>query len=82
MGVSFNCEGNQEYCEKNIDLPQVIDKLRIILVVIDTDYIGRCKSNYHTIAAMKVQIKKNGTILITNVWKNLHYCFFLFSFFF
>jgi len=51
--------------KKNTDLPQVTDKLyRIMLytspwlrfelttlVVIGTDCIGSCKSNYHTIAA-------------------------------
>ena len=52
----------QEYPEKTPDLLQVTDKLimlyqihlamkgfeHTILVVIDTDFIGSCKSNYHT----------------------------------
>ena len=59
--------------EKPIDLSQVTDKLYHImffrahlalagfelttLVVICTDYIGNCKSNYHTITTMTVQTK-------------------------
>jgi hypothetical protein len=50
--------------EKTIDLSQVPDKLYHTLpwsrfelttsVVIDTDYIGSCKSNYHAITATTV----------------------------
>jgi hypothetical protein len=54
--------------EKTIDLPQVTDKLYHIMlytlpwsrfeltttVVIDTDCIGSCKSNYHAITATTV----------------------------
>jgi len=53
--------------EKNTDLPQVTDKLYHKMlytspwagvepttsVVIDIDCLGSCKSNYHTITAMK-----------------------------
>ena len=39
-----------EVPEKTTDLSQVTDKLTM-LVVIGTDCIGSCKSNYHTITA-------------------------------
>jgi hypothetical protein len=61
---------------KNIDLPQATDKLypitlyRIHLpwarfelttsVVIDTDFIGSCKSNYHTIMATTTPCRREG----------------------
>ena len=58
-GTQFYCWGKLEYPEKTTDLPQVTDKLYYImlmqvhlvtmLVVIGTDCIGSCKSNYHTI---------------------------------
>ena len=61
-----------EYPEKTIDLPQVTDKLKshnvvsstphhewdsnTTLVLIGTDYIGKCKSNYHTIITTTVPL--------------------------
>ena len=56
--------------EKTTDLPQVTGKLNHImlyqvcelttLVVIGTDYIGSCKSNYHRVTTMTAPISSSG----------------------
>ena len=72
-----------EDLEKTTDLSQVTDKLYHIMlytstwsgielttsVVIDTDYIGSCKSNYHTTAPV-VRHKLLNLLLI---WKEIFY---------
>jgi hypothetical protein len=76
-----------EYTEKTTDLSQVTDKLYHIMLctshwvgvepttsaVIDTDCIGNCKSNYHTITATTTpqNIVVNIELYFLNVyWKN------------
>jgi hypothetical protein len=65
VAVNSICGGKREYPEETTDLPEFTDKLYYImlhrvhlawsgfelttLVVIGTDCIGSCKSNYHTI---------------------------------
>ena len=70
MAVIFIGGGNRKDLVKTTDLSQVTDKLYQIMlytsswsrselttsVVIDTDCIGRCKSNYHTITATTAPI--------------------------
>jgi hypothetical protein len=72
--------------EETSDLPQVTDKLYHImlywthlawvgfklmpLVVIGTDCIGRCKSNYHTIMATTILIKYK---VLTDIIVNCYY---------
>jgi hypothetical protein len=62
VAVSFIGGGNRRNPEKTTDLPQVTDKLNVVhlalsgfepttSMVIGTDCIGSCKSNYHTITA-------------------------------
>ena len=88
VAVSFIGRGNRKTWKKTTDLSQVTDKLHHImlyrvqlawvgfkltkLVVIGTDCIGSCKSNYHTITTTTVPIRIR--IVCTATCVTMWYC--------